>query len=88
MNENLLAGEIEGELMRKVAYLPGGQDRAGVPLIIVPVGADVARLCQVTDNTRTHNDSFDSELTQLTRDEEEHCQDLHRVLRYLHYVAR
>lgn len=74
--------------MRKVAYLPGGQDRAGVPLLVVPVGPDVAHLCHASESgKKQHNDSFESEMTHLTRDEEEHCQDLDRVLRYLHYVA-
>ena len=88
MNRYTSAREIEKELMRKVAFLPGGKDRAGVPLVVVPVGPDVSRLCQVTESKGGHNESFESDLTQLTRDEEEHCQDLHRVLCYLHHVAR
>lgn len=90
------AREIEVELKRRVAYLTGGKDRAGVPIIVVPVGANSTGLCRRTDSQESqrapknhqHNESFDSDINHPTRDEEGLCQDLDRVLRYLHSVVR
>lgn len=86
MNNHSTAEEVESELSRQVAYFPGGKDRTGVPIIIVPVGPDVSRLCHVAEDDKLCNESFSSDATQLTRNEEEHCQDLHRILLYLHGV--
>ena len=93
------AREIEAELKRRVAYLAGGKDRAGVSLIVVPVGTDSAGLCHWDSSAGAKespriappsagDDWFDAQGTALTRSEEEHCQDLDRVLRYLHSIVR
>lgn len=89
--------EVESELKRRVAYLPGGHDRSGSPIIIVPIDSlppglcgaganhsptDAMRMCSDADL----NDSFDSE-SRLSRSEEERCLDLDRVLRYLLPIA-
>ena len=37
--------EIESELKRRVAYLPGGRDRNGLPLIVVPISPPSSGLC-------------------------------------------
>jgi hypothetical protein len=94
-----------------VAYLPGGRDRSGQSLIVVPIDPPPAGLCgaavgssssssstTTTGNNsggRSHhnqhsrelNDSFDSDSRLMTRGEEERCQDLDRVLRYLLPIA-
>lgn len=92
--------DVESELKRRVAYLPGGRDRSGQSLIVVPIDPPPAGLCggvassNPTPNGRsTHpnraefNDSFESDSRLMTRGEEERCQDLDRVLRYLLPIA-
>ncbi|KAK4037026.1 hypothetical protein OUZ56_029070 [Daphnia magna] len=102
--------DIESELKRRVAYLPGGRDRSGQPLIVVPIDPPPAGLCgaggavgssaSTTANNNNNNnsrapnqhgrelnDSFDSDSRLMTRGEEERCQDLDRVLRYLLPIA-
>lgn len=99
--------DVESELKRRVAYLPGGRDRSGLPLIVVPIDPPPAGLCAgvvgsaatSSNNGRAHqqnhnhqhnrelNDSFDSDSRLMTRGEEERCQDLDRVLRYLLPIA-
>jgi hypothetical protein len=103
--------DIESELKRRVAYLPGGRDRSGQSLIVVPIDPPPAGLCGASaavgssstatgssNNSRSHhhhhqtssrelNDSFDSDSRLMTRGEEERCQDLDRVLRYLLPIA-
>ncbi|EFX70504.1 hypothetical protein DAPPUDRAFT_256995 [Daphnia pulex] len=37
--------DIESELKRRVAYLPGGRDRSGQSLIVVPIDPPPAGLC-------------------------------------------
>lgn len=91
--------DVETELKRRVAYLPGGRDRSGQPLIIVPIDPPPTGLCgssasHPAPSSANHgrfrelNDSFDSSDPRLmTRGEEERCQDLDRVLRYLLPIA-
>ena len=102
--------DIESELKRRVAYLPGGRDRSGQSLIVVPIDPPPAGLCgaggavgsssstannssssgrsqQHNQHGRELNDSFDSDSRLMTRGEEERCQDLDRVLRYLLPIA-
>ena len=84
--------DVETELKRRVAYLPGGRDRSGQSLIVVPIDPPPAGLCSAAAASSTLqrqqlNDSFDSESRLMTRGEEERCQDLDRVLRYLLPIA-
>lgn len=79
--------ELEPELKRRVAYLPGGRDRSGLPIIVVPIDPPPGGLCgHPSNNPKSSNDSFDSD-ARITRGEEERCQDLDRVLRYLLPIA-
>ena len=85
--------DVETELKRRVAYLPGGRDRSGQSLIVVPIDPPPAGLCSAAASASSTlqrqqlNDSFDSESRLMTRGEEERCQDLDRVLRYLLPIA-
>ncbi len=101
--------DVETELKRRVAYLPGGRDRSGQSLIVVPIDPPPAGLCGAVSSSSSHqtasnssssssgnahhhgrtqlNDSFDSDSRLMTRGEEERCQDLDRVLRYLLPIA-
>lgn len=112
--------DVETELKRRVAYLPGGRDRSGQPIIVVPIDPPPAGLCAggVSSSNHGHhsqssahhnnhsnsnnsssrstqhanqradlNDSFESDWRLMTRGEEERCQDLDRVLRYLLPIA-
>lgn len=37
--------DLEAELMRRVAYLPGGKTQSGLPLIVVPIDTPPSGLC-------------------------------------------
>ena len=82
--------EVESELKRRVAYLPGGHDRSGVPIIIVPIDSLPPGLCHPSAPADCSpldaelNDSFEEG---EVRSEEERCADLDRVLRYLLPIA-
>lgn len=81
--------DVESELKRRVAYLPGGRDRAGLPIVVVPIDPPPGGLCSghaAPSARHGANDSFDGE-ARMTRGEEERCQDLDRVLRYLLPIA-
>ncbi len=79
--------EVESELKRRVAYLPGGHDRSGVPIIVVPIDSLPPGLCHSSDCSPLDvglNDSFDES---EARTEDERCADFDRVLRYLLPIA-
>ena len=76
------ARDIEAELMRKVAYLPGGQDRAGVPLLVVPVGPDVAHLCHASESGKTNKQPTNQPNKQTKKkNENQHSSHVRSVLR-------
>lgn len=88
------ARDVETELKRRVAYLPGGRDRSGLAIVVVPIDPPPGGLCghaanspaSAKGNRDAGVESADGD-ARMTRGEEARCQDLDRVLRYLLPIA-